>query len=142
MTSHALAQLITNAAFIWQTTPDKIIGHNRSRANVQPRHAVCLVARQIYGISYPQIAAGLGGRDHSTIIHALDAAASLIDHDEDFKERVARLRASVTQAENTAEPQHRPVHEAAGIGRLATRLRELARYEPARFDSLKAAILQ
>jgi len=140
----AVAHLIEQAAALFSISPRKITGPDRHRESVWPRHAVCLVARQVYGLSYSQIARAIGGRDHSTILHAVDNAAGLVEHDAVFRERVQHLQAIAEQykAGALAEPLRTTPQEPAAIGRLSARLRELARYDPARFASLKAAILQ
>lgn len=62
-----------------------------------PRHVAMYLARALTGLSYPHIAARMDGRDHTTIVHGVQAMARRMAADRALRERVealaARLRA-------------------------------------------------
>lgn len=52
-----------------------LVSQRRSRAQAWPRHACILLVRQICGgPSLPKIAKAFGGRDHTSVMHALQKA--------------------------------------------------------------------
>lgn len=65
-------------------TPDDIVGASRSRHIVRPRQtAMYLVRALLLGSSYPAIGRMFGGRDHTTVLHAVTSVeARLSDPDE------------------------------------------------------------
>lgn len=67
-------------------------GRSRVRAICQARWAVVIVLRET-GLSYPRIGKRLGGRDHSTIIHAERKGRELLTTSGDFVALVDELRA-------------------------------------------------
>ncbi|HEX2700352.1 MAG TPA: chromosomal replication initiator protein DnaA [Acidimicrobiales bacterium] len=57
---------------------DDLKGPNRSRPLVQARQIAMYVLRQLTDYSYPAIANSFGGRDHTTVIHAVKKIESLM----------------------------------------------------------------
>ena len=51
---------------------DEIIGQSRRRPLVTARQISMYVFRQLTDMSYPAIAREFGGRDHTTVIHAVE----------------------------------------------------------------------
>jgi chromosomal replication initiator protein len=51
--------------------------------------------RELLGLQLVEIGAAFGGRDHSTVIHSLDRAGSMLREDPAFALRVAKLRAQL-----------------------------------------------
>lgn len=66
--------------------PGSIAGKSRVRPVVRARQAVCWAIRGHYGEnwSYPMIGRALGGRDHSTVIHAIRSAEIFRARDPDY----------------------------------------------------------
>ncbi len=64
-------QLIQAVADALEVSYGEIIGHGRHRAFVEARAVVVQVLRN-RGWSYPRIGKLMGGRDHSTVIHAYE----------------------------------------------------------------------
>jgi chromosomal replication initiator protein len=61
----------------------------------QARAAACLLARELTGRTYPQIGRILAGRDHTTIIHAVELAREMLAADDDFKVAYAAAKMAV-----------------------------------------------
>lgn len=81
--------IIQSAADIFSTTTEDILSKSRFREHCRPRFAVVFVARK-RGWQYQHIAHEMA-RDHSTIMHANRQARDLIQRDEDFDFRCAKL---------------------------------------------------
>jgi chromosomal replication initiation ATPase DnaA len=67
--------LIRYAAKVTRCTPDEITGAGRHRPVVHVRWAIIHALRK-QGKSLPEIGRAMGGRDHSTICHALEQTAA------------------------------------------------------------------
>jgi hypothetical protein len=67
-------------------------GKLRTQALVKPRQIWAYFAYQVSKISYPQIGRYLGGRDHSTQIHAVRKVESNIEADKEFSVEIELLR--------------------------------------------------
>lgn len=67
-----------------------ITGRSRRQNVVRARHAVCYLARELTGKSYPFIGRLTGGRDHSTIMHGRDQCIELMSRDAAYRAMVER----------------------------------------------------
>ncbi len=85
------ADIISEAGKAYGLTYTGMIGRSRKRPFIIARAAATLALRD-RGMSYPQIARKIGGRDHSTIIHYVKAWSRMLD-DPDFAALVERLKA-------------------------------------------------
>lgn len=68
-----------------------LIGGDRAKGLFRARAAICWVARRVTPASLPQIGAILGGRDHSSVLHACRRAADMRDRDPAFRCLTDRL---------------------------------------------------
>ncbi len=57
----------------------------RKRKYTEPRRMAMLLCRKHLGLSYPELGAKFGGKDHSTVIHACDKALEDLEQDEDLR---------------------------------------------------------
>jgi chromosomal replication initiator protein len=76
----------------------EIVGDKRSRPVVESRHLVMYLARELTDASLPKIGDRLGGRDHTTVLHAVDKMAKLMREDRDMYNRVQRLTTKIKSA--------------------------------------------
>ena len=76
----------------------EIIGDKRSRPVVEGRHLAMYLARELTDASLPKIGDRIGGRDHTTVLHAVDKIAKLMREDRDMYNRVQRLTTKVKSA--------------------------------------------
>lgn len=67
---------IAAAADLYGTTPEDVTGETRSNSAVNARHLAAWMLRDL-GMTYAEIGAALGGRDHTSAIYAVRA----IEHD-------------------------------------------------------------
>ena len=64
----------------------------RARAVARPRQVAMFLAKQLTSRSLPEIGRKFGGRDHTTVMHAVTKVTELMAHDTDFAEDVELLR--------------------------------------------------
>ena len=76
----------------------EITGDKRSRPVVEGRHLVMYLARELTDASLPKIGERLGGRDHTTVLHAVEKIGKLMREDRDMYSRVQRLTAKLKSA--------------------------------------------
>ncbi len=76
----------------YKLTPDRLISRDRSRAVALPRQVAMYLMRQEIDISLPQIGKEIGGRDHSTVMYAIDKIADSIERDEPLRRRILQIR--------------------------------------------------
>ena len=64
----------------------------RARAVARPRQVAMYLAKQLTSRSLPEIGRKFGGRDHTTVMHAVKKVDELREHDSTFAEDVELLR--------------------------------------------------
>jgi chromosomal replication initiator protein len=70
--------ILQETADMFGWTVDELIGRSRRRTLVTARQIGMYVFRELTDLSYPQIAKEFGGRDHTTVMHAVDKITNLI----------------------------------------------------------------
>jgi chromosomal replication initiator protein len=77
----------------------EITGDKRSRPVVESRHLAMYLARELTDASLPKIGDRIGGRDHTTVLHAVEKITKLMQEDRDLYNRVQRLTTKVKTAQ-------------------------------------------
>jgi chromosomal replication initiator protein len=72
-------------------TIDELCGSSRRRPLVQARQVGMYVTRELTDFSYPAIAREFGGRDHTTVIHAVDKIGGLMKERRQIFDQVTTL---------------------------------------------------
>ncbi|MGH9300936.1 MAG: chromosomal replication initiator protein DnaA [Acidimicrobiales bacterium] len=72
-------------------TIDELCGTSRRRPLVTARQVSMYVFRDLTDFSYPAIAKEFGGRDHSTVIHAVDKISKLMKENRQIYDQVTDL---------------------------------------------------
>lgn len=107
-----MAQILDRAAWLFGMEPAAMLAHSRKRRLVLARNAVALAARET-NRSFPQIAREMGGRDHTTIMHACKSARALADYDSVYRAKVEKLLGYVrANAANDANACLAPANDA------------------------------
>lgn len=70
---------------------EEIQGGSRRRPLVTARQIAMYVTRQLTELSYPAIAREFGGRDHTTVIHAVDKIGALMSERRQIYDQVTEL---------------------------------------------------
>ena len=73
-------------------------GNKRTRSIVRARHLTMYLARELTDLSLPRIGDSLGGRDHTTVLHAVEKVNTLMRKDRELYGLVQRL---TTQAKRS-----------------------------------------
>src|SRR6266496_1713164 len=85
-------KIIQLVAKEWQVSTEALCGRDRSQKVAQPRQVAMYLLRKETDASLPQIGAVLGGRDHTTVMYAIDKIASDIETKTDLRKRVVNVK--------------------------------------------------
>ncbi len=75
-------------AEFYNISMDDIIKESRKKEFVKPRQIAMYIIRKELDNSFPSIGGFFGGRDHTTVMHAVDKVEKLIEEKESFKQEV------------------------------------------------------
>src|SRR5689334_9665085 len=85
-------KIIELVAKEWQTTVEALLGRDRSQKIAQPRQVAMYLLRKETDASLPQIGEVLGGRDHTTVMYAIEKIAGEIETKTDLRKRVVHIK--------------------------------------------------
>lgn len=80
------------AAAYFSITTDDLVSKSRTKALVRPRHIAMYLAKTMTTRSLPDIGRRFGGRDHSTVIHAVSKIAAALAGDAALADDVEAIR--------------------------------------------------
>ena len=80
--------IINRVCAIFSVTEEEIVGQSRRKNIAEARQVVAYLSRKILDMPLNSVGLHLGGRDHTTIMHAERKVENLIKKDEKFKRRV------------------------------------------------------
>jgi len=86
------AKIIELVAKEWQTTVQALLGRDRSQKIAQPRQVAMYLLRKETDASLPQIGETLGGRDHTTVMYAIEKITGEIETKPDLRRRVVNVK--------------------------------------------------
>jgi chromosomal replication initiator protein len=84
-------ELLSEIAVILGYSVDSLRGKSRQRPLVTARQTAMYVFRELTDLSYPAIARLFGGRDHTTVIHAVDKIQRLMKERKQIYDQVTDL---------------------------------------------------
>ena len=84
-------QLLQEIADFVGFSVEEIKGKSRQRPLVTARQTAMYVVRELTDLSYPAIARLFGGRDHTTVIHAVEKTSRVIKEKKQVYEQVTEL---------------------------------------------------
>ena len=82
-------------AAMYSFTVDDLQGKSRQRPLVMARQIAMYVLRETTDLSYPAIAKAFGGRDHTTVMHAVDKIGKLMAERRQIFDQVTELMTAV-----------------------------------------------
>ncbi|CAB4362777.1 unannotated protein [freshwater metagenome] len=91
-------ELLNEIAVILGYSVDSLRGKSRQRPLVTARQVAMYVFRELTDLSYPAIARVFGGRDHTTVIHAVDKIQRLMKERKDVYDQVTDLTQRLKKA--------------------------------------------
>jgi chromosomal replication initiator protein len=74
----------------------EMASQRRARAVARPRQVAMYLAKELTPRSFPEIGRRFGGRDHSTVIHAVRTIETLRTSDADLDTDIRRIRRALT----------------------------------------------
>jgi len=94
-TTLSVATVQKSVADAWGVTTEGLKSKTRTKTLTIPRQAAMYLCREVLGLQLVEIGNNFGGRDHSTVIHSLERAATLMIEEPIFQQRVEKLRSSL-----------------------------------------------
>ncbi len=85
-------QLMNTVASFYDITIEDLVGQSRKKELVVPRQIVMYLLREEAQFSYPSIGHELGGRDHTTAIHAYTKIVRELNENEKMRQEVHLIR--------------------------------------------------
>lgn len=76
---------------------DDLISGRRHPKLVLARQIAMYICRRNLGLSYPELGRAFGGKDHSTVIHAVKKIEKIIVNDKTVRQIIASIAATVTR---------------------------------------------
>ena len=89
--------ILDETAELFGFSIDEIISKHRQRPLVTARQIAMYVMRELTELSYPNIARVFGGRDHTTVMHAVEKIGGLMPKDRQIYDQVTLLMQRVRQ---------------------------------------------
>jgi chromosomal replication initiator protein len=87
----SLEQIVKASADAFRVTPGNLVSKRRTSLIARARHVAMYLARKLTPLSTTDVGRYFGGRDHSTVIHAVQQIQRLIKDDDDFRSVVLSL---------------------------------------------------
>ena len=84
-------RIITVTAAHFETTPADLVGPSRKQPLARNRQIAMYLCRENTDLSLPKIGKAFGGRDHTTVIHAVDKIKTLMRSDKQVFDEVTQL---------------------------------------------------
>ena len=84
-------EIITVTANFFNTTPTELLAQSRKRPIAMARQIAMYIMRELTELSYPEIGREFGGRDHTTVIHAVQKVQSVMQTSVETFEQVDQL---------------------------------------------------
>jgi chromosomal replication initiator protein len=85
-------QIIDAVAAFYNSSPDALIGPDRSKDVAMPRQVAMYLIREETDASLPAVGDALGGRDHTTIMYGYKKIADMIERDDALRRQVIAIR--------------------------------------------------
>lgn len=85
-------QIIETVAQFYDCNIDDLLGASRKKEIVRPRQIAMFLMREEIKASFPLIGNELGGRDHTTAMHATDKISKEVEKDESVRQELDLIR--------------------------------------------------
>jgi chromosomal replication initiator protein len=85
-------QVIDAVSKFYDISVEAIKGQGRQREIVKPRQMAMFLLREEANLSYPKIGREIGGRDHTTVIHAVEKVGGEIEGNEPLRHELNLLK--------------------------------------------------
>ena len=85
-------EIIESVSSVFGVPVEKVMSRDRTKDVALTRQVIMYLMREEANVSLPQIGLAMGGRDHTTVIHACEKVSSLLQTDNQFRSRVFRAK--------------------------------------------------
>jgi chromosomal replication initiator protein len=85
-------QIINAVADFYNTTPEALIGPDRTKDLALSRQVAMYLIREETDASLPAVGEALGGRDHTTIMYGYKKIADMIERDDTLRRQIIAIR--------------------------------------------------
>ena len=75
-----------------------ILSKRRSRSVARPRQMAMFLAKELTNYSLPEIGESFGGRDHTTVMHAIKTISDKVDNNDVIGNTISKLRTELNQS--------------------------------------------
>ncbi len=89
-------EVIKTVAAHFKVTTAQLLGNRRNRPLVDYRHLAMYLLYHDLGMSYVQIGGEFGGRDHTSIMHAVKKTVKRIEDSSELQNNASAIRASIS----------------------------------------------
>ena len=83
--------IMTTAARYYDIPMSDLTGSSRRQPLARQRQIAMYICREHTGLSLPKIGAAFGGRDHTTVMHAVEKIRGLLPEDKDVYDQVTEI---------------------------------------------------
>jgi len=87
--------ILKSVADFYSISSSDLLKRSRKKEVVKPRQVAMFLLREETKLSFPEIGQKLGGRDHSTVIHACEKIKNQSSIDEDLKQEMVLIKERV-----------------------------------------------
>ena len=87
--------ILRSVADFYSISPNDLLKRSRKKEVVKPRQVAMFLLREETKLSFPEIGQKLGGRDHSTVIHACEKIRGEASLDENLKQELVLIKERV-----------------------------------------------
>ena len=94
-TTITITSIQKNVAEFYNITQSDIIGKKRVKQIVVPRQIAMYLSRELTDYSLPKIGKEFGGKDHTTVLHAIDKIEEELRTDNELQEQLNTLKAKL-----------------------------------------------
>ena len=83
-----MQDVVSGVCSIFSVSQEEMVGQSRRKNIAEARQVAAYLAREVLDMPLSEIGVYLGGRDHTTIMHAHKKVSELLKNDDKFKRRV------------------------------------------------------
>ena len=83
--------IISTVAQYYEVPRSELVGPSRRQPLARQRQVGMYLSREHTGLSLPRIGAAFGGRDHTTVMHAVDKITNLLQTDKSIYDQVTEI---------------------------------------------------
>ena len=89
-------EVITSVAKYYSLGKKQLLGDSRQRPIVRPRQILMYILKTQIGLPHQEVGRLIGGRDHTTVMHAVEKVTHLLSTDVDTQEDMKGIRKTFT----------------------------------------------